>query len=522
MKVLLIGPYKNSSLRVGQFLAPPNGIHRIASFVRKKTGAQVDVFDCDLDSVSMLEEKAVFENYDIIGFSILYPTIVNDARLISRLKKLSPSSILAAGGQGAVFCEDFLFSSTPLDVIVQGFGEFPFVEMVESLKKDIPVYEQFKNIKGLFLKKGNGFVKTPPRDPYTFEQFREISMAYDFSAIPYERYWKVMESTYSQEQLEVMKNDGLLYTIRLITSSHCPMKCNFCSSTNFLDSAIGKYQCALMLPVDDIISLIRDAYENHPGVKAIYLNDDNLFFGKERAKKLCSEIERNFSGFDLNFFCLSRLDNVDSELLKTMGRAGFKLVIYGAESFSERLLKEMGKKIHFSSASRSAEKVILETVDAGVVPLLNLILFYPTTRIEDMEETIEKSITLVEKGARINVYSYVEVYPGSSILQSKDLDFEYAHFEIDGKSYKLPWLIMPKNKEVFLLSKRAIEMRAGLIEEIKKKFNYTKDVPHPVHSLALFLAVYKILGKPTHRIDGVIDMLMKEAAKEKIAEKVIA
>jgi anaerobic magnesium-protoporphyrin IX monomethyl ester cyclase len=514
-KILLIGPFKNSKLRVGQFLSPPNGIYRIKSFVEKKTSSKVDIVDADLEGEEAIEQKIKNNKYDIIGFSLLYPTIENDITLIHKVKSLSPKSTLVAGGQGAVFIKEELLLKTPLDIIIHGLGEFPVAQLVNSIKNGKNKLTDFKNIKGLSIKIKNKIMDTGHREFYSNKEYREISNSFDYSIVPYEKYWSYMESQYTKKELEVMKNDGLLYTIRIMTSSHCPMKCSFCSATNFLEDATGKAQCALEMSVIDIINSIKKAIKAHPKVNAFYFNDDNLLQNTKRASELCKALVKEFGTKNLNYFCLSRIDHVNPNILTLMKIANFKLIIYGVESFSNKILKEMSKKVACKDPSTLANKVILQTIDSGITPLMNLILFYPTTTIEDIVETVEKATPLIKKGARAAVYTFIEVYPGSDILKENNLEFTHNKFKVNNQQYSFPWTILPKDKKVREFSLSAVKLREEIIKEIKDKYNYKKELPHPVFSLSLFLAVYQQLKKPTNELYKIIDSMMKEAKDAK-------
>jgi radical SAM superfamily enzyme YgiQ (UPF0313 family) len=528
VNVLLVGPYKAEKLRVGQFLSPPNGLYRISSYIRKNHSVEPEVYDCDLEGIAGLFEKVSKKKYSVIGFSILYPTITNSIEIINAVKNLSPDSLLVGGGQGAIFSPDILFSLSKLDVIVKGFGEFPILEIIKKFDDNKLDFKKLECIPGLFVRNKNtlGYIQTPERKMYSSEEFEEIASSFNHSIVPYEKYWEFMEKIYTPDQLKVMKNDDLLYTIRIMTSSHCPMKCTFCSSTNFLDG-IKKCQPALSMSVQKIIDSIKQAIQYHPKTSAIYLVDDNLLQNRERVKELCLKIIENFSGRKLSFFCLGRVDNVDGELLKLMAKADFKFIIYGVESFSEKILLDMHKNVRGDNPQKVAEKAVKETLAVGITPLMNLILFYPTSTINDILITIESAVKLVEQGARLTAYSFVEVYPGSKILEQKGLIFDYKEFEIGQKKIKLPWTILPNNEEVKSASLYALKIRPILVDYIKSKYSYSGDLPHPVFALTLFWAFYSAIGKSTKNIETVVDKLMSKAIEPEkqiiaLKEKVIA
>jgi len=80
-KVLLIGPHNPDTIRTGQYLSPPPGIHRIASYLERKGLATVDVADPTFKYQATLERLSS-GRYDIIGHSVLHPTFEEDMRLI--------------------------------------------------------------------------------------------------------------------------------------------------------------------------------------------------------------------------------------------------------------------------------------------------------------------------------------------------------------------------------------------------------------------------------------------------------
>ncbi|MDD4353971.1 MAG: radical SAM protein [Candidatus Nanoarchaeia archaeon] len=497
-RILLVGPYKKSELRIGQFLAPPLGIYRLKSYIEKNSNYLVDIIDLDLKGENYFFEKIKNNNYSIIGFSLLQPTLKNDLPLINKVKNLCPESILIAGGQGAVFNHELLFNKTPLTAVIKGFGEFTLLELLKN--------NSWEKIKGLYLKKGSKIIDTGFIPEFTPEQFREVSIGFDFEKVPYEEYWNFMEQYYTYDHLELMKNQNMLHTIRIMTSSHCPRKCVFCSSTNFLDNSC-KIQKRLALNADEIYSLILNAIKAHPKCKAIYFNDDDFLFDKERIIKLCSNL-KNING--ISFFCLSRIDNYDEKMISLMKSVGFKFIIYGVESFSNNVLNQMNKNI----PSNYSKIVIKKTIDQGIDPLMNLILFYPTTKIEEIIETIENSVDLVDYGARLNVYPYIEFYAGAKMMEKNNYEFIDEEFNAGNEKITLHSLVLPINETIKNLAKKSVELRNELLTKVLDDYGWKGPCPHPLYGLSLFLAVYKILNKDTVRIEKTINNIMEEVNKK--------
>lgn len=473
--VLLIGPY-NRELRSGQFLAPPLGVYRLASNLKGK--AEVDVVDPSLDALEAyirLSEK----RYDIIGHSVLHTTLPNDIQMIFDAHQLQPQALQIAGGQGASFNHQ-LFQKTPVNIVARGTGE----AQLESIIKDKPI----ESIAGLYV---NG----QPTPNLNGTNFTEISMNIDFSMIPYERYWGEMSGRYD---LKAMKNEGMLRTVRLMTSNYCPMGCSFCSSTNFLNDAAGSRQKIKQLTPPEILYLMKNAVESHPETEAFYFNDDDFLISRQRADEFCSMMEN----MDYNLMCMGRVDDVDKNLLKKMKHAGFKIIFYGVETFSGSLARDVKKSRN--GYEKIARKSIEYTLDAGITPQMALILFLPTTTQKDLEVTIDNAVDLVGQGARVTVLPYVEAYSGATIVKNGH-KVRNLGFKAGGEEFAIPYFVSPDNPD--------IENLAAASMQYKEKLNSSRGgkVSQPVDALNLFKAVYTKLGKSTDRIDDVISDISWQA-----------
>ena len=488
--VLLIGPYNPTQIRTGQYLAPPLGLYRISSYLEKKGLATVDVVDPTLNYQKVIQ-KLKEKQYDVIGHSILHPTLEEDLRLVWKTHKIAPSSLQLAGGQGASFNFKDILTKTPIKAVVRGFGEYPLEEILKN-------YPEINNVKGLHLNQDGKIVSTNLLERMTLEEFQEISFDTDFSKIPYQEYWEFMGKQYDEQYIRTMKNEGTVKTIRLMVSSHCPFRCQHCSATNFLNDATGKSQKLLFLEPKEIISIMNQAKKFHPNTESFYFVDDNfLLLGKEKLFEFCELTSKLDKKYNLMF--LGRVDDIDRDILNEMKKANFKRIFYGVETFSDRLAKDIRKK-KFGKEDYGvlAKKVLFETIDAGLIPQFSLMLFIPSSKQRDLETTIENSLDSMKKGAGITIFPYVEAYSGADIV-NKGHDMSYKEFEIEGKSFRMSHLVLPDDKDIRILAEESLVLKEELNKEkIFEKFK--GKVPQPVDALNLFSAIYKLLGKSTSRI----------------------
>lgn len=485
--ILLIGP-SSPQIRTGQYLAPPLGVHRIASYLIKKGVAKVDVIDPNLerDKINtLLKDK----QYHIIGHSLLHPTLENDLRLLFQIHKIQPDALKVVGGQGASFNYQEILNKTPAQVVVRGYGEKSLERIVKG--------ENPYSISGLYIKERNQIIPTHLVPRMSLEEFREISLALDFSKIPYPKYWQYMLNQYTQKQIKAMANQGMVRTIRLMTSNYCPMGCTFCSSTNFLDETSAEKQRLLQLPAGDIITLMKNAGKAHLDTEAFYFNDDNFMLDPQRNEEFYSQVQGLEKKY--NLMCMGRVDNVTKERLRRMKEAGFKINFYGAETFSNRLAKDI-KKTNKDNYNAIATQAVENTLEAGIIPQVSLMLFLPTTKREDLETTIETSIDLMKKGTRITIFPYVEAFAGADIV--KDHECSFKEFEIGGKRFKFPSMVLPDDPEIRRVAEDALYLR----DYFNKKIG--DHVPQPVDSLNLFKAIYVQYRRGVEQIDGLISKFM--------------
>ncbi|MCX5678999.1 MAG: UTP--glucose-1-phosphate uridylyltransferase [Candidatus Omnitrophica bacterium] len=527
--ILLVAPFEKKELKAGSFLAPPLGIYRLANYLRL-FGIKVDIFDPNLNGgkekgaeelCDFVKKQTTNGGYDFIGFSIYAPTLENDLELAGELKKISAKSIFIAGGEGAFYnSEKLLTPDTSFNAIYKGFGEASLLDTLilymQNGKGNLYDKEGAREIKSAIVKLKTGeVIETPPQSMVTKDEYRVMSLFFDSTIVPYEGYWSFMEELYvcgSAEVKPIIDVDAIK-TVRLITSSHCPMGCSFCSSTNFLNDSIGeKRQRVLSLAPQEIIEILRNIKKYHPETRTIFFNDDDFMIYPKRVKELCGLIKKEFGGNGFRFIALGRVDKVDKELLEKMQEAGFIQINYGIESFSDKVLLDMNKNIKSSKNITGLDI----TLNSGIVPLINLILFYPTATKEDVLSTMRTSVEFVAKGAELSYWPFVEAFKGASIMKKvkngKNPEGEYELSE-NGKD------ISPVDIEVRNLAKEAIRNKETVIQEIKTKYAIKGKIPHVVDVLAFFIAFYRASGEPTQRIEQVInDRLGAHAQKIKTIE----
>jgi radical SAM superfamily enzyme YgiQ (UPF0313 family) len=377
-RVLLIGPY-DPHCGEYTFLAPPLGVWRLAG-VLETSGAFVKVFDpncCAIAPQRALERELLQSPWDVIGVSTTGMTLRFDLELAYIARRLAPKALMLAGGMEATFRPELMFELGPFDLAALGEGERPLTDIVRRLRCGEPLTD----VPGTAAPVNGVMVRRPQR-ALSREELRAAIFSTPYERMPYSAYWNRLEHAYRIGQLPVKAAREArlaeIRSVRLITLNYCPMGCSFCSATNFLHEAQGHVAAVARLEAQECLAMIRRIVAAHPGVRTIIFQDDIFTFTQDRrllplcegilAAKAREELPRN-----LQFMSTNRIDAMSVERLAAMRSAGFRVLGFGIESFSRRILAEFNKApIH-----RHIEPMLSAALDFGITPFLDLILSSP-------------------------------------------------------------------------------------------------------------------------------------------------
>lgn len=502
-RVLLIGPY-DPHCGEYTFLAPPLGVWRLVG-VLEAAGVTAKVFDpncCRLPPQRALELELMSGSWDIVGVSTTGMTLRYDLQLAHIVRRVLPSALIVAGGMEATFRPELMFELGPFDLVVLGEGERPLLELVKRLRAGQPL----GGIAGTAEKGAGGRVLQMPQQALEREELRDAIYATPYENMPYEQYWERLEAAYRVGALpsKAAREAHLaeIRSVRLITLNYCPMGCTFCSATNFLHAAQGSVAPIARLEADECLHMIERIVATHPGARTIIFQDDIFAFTRDRrilplcegivAAKRAGRIPQH-----LQFISTNRIDAMSEERLAAMRRAGFRVLGFGIESFSHKVLGEFNKaQIH-----RHIEPMLTAALATGVTPFLDLIVSSPRSSMEDVAVTLREAYRWLRQGCEIGMYPYVIPFSGAAFANDPKLapHTHYAHREIAGTnlSWEQPAKILPIDPEVaaavLLIERRFEEMLVPLERS-------GAHLPSRVRSLLWILASVPVLAERGHYI----------------------
>jgi radical SAM superfamily enzyme YgiQ (UPF0313 family) len=375
----------------------------VASYL-EKNGFDVKIIDCSLgksheELINILKK----EKPDLVGITSTTPVYESALKVAKNVKRELPETVVVIGGSHVTALPEEVMKTGFFDFGVLGEGELTIVELCKELDK----YDgkNVKKVKGLVYNKGKGVHFTGKRE-----------FVKNLDDLPFPA-WHLLPklSEYSPTPASYKKlPQGIIMTTR-----GCPFQCKFCDNAVFGCS----YRERSAYNVLDEIGLLVEKF----GMKDLKFFDDTLTVNKKRLYEICNGIKER--GYDFEWCCLTRVDNVSEEMFRKMKDSGCWQVLFGIESGDPKVLKNMKKDITIEQASRAVKLA----KSAGLVTRCDFLFGTPGETSESMKRTLEFAKKLNPDFAHFNKFT---PYPGSEfyrmlVRQGYEFDFSKKCSQLD-------------------------------------------------------------------------------------------
>jgi len=309
-------------------LFPPLTLCYVAA-VMEQAGHAVDLVDVNALGLSVEEvvERVRRFDADLVGFTVTTFMFHNALRWIRAYRERIGKPVLIGGAQLGLYPAETM-THPEIDFALMGEAETNLPAFLSAWESG----GDLQGVAGLCFRRNGSLVVTQPND-----KPGEID-AVPFPArhhLPNERYYSIISRRRN-------------FTA-MITTRGCPFHCVFCAQ-----------QAKLRVrSAGNVLEEITEVHERY-GVREIDFFDTNFTVDKGRATEIARGIVQR--KLPVEWTLRTRCDLVDRDLLRAMGRAGCRLIMYGIESADEGILKNLRKE----TSVEQIRRVMGWTHEAGI------------------------------------------------------------------------------------------------------------------------------------------------------------
>jgi anaerobic magnesium-protoporphyrin IX monomethyl ester cyclase len=377
----------------------PLGLGYIASYAIKAGILSPD----DIRIVDSVKEAVDFRP-SIIGISSV-SQVLEDAMQFAKECRKQIKGLYILGGYHTSLVDGNL--PPEFDVSVIGEGEQTFSEFLSNFTDFDFKVEGIEKLNGIrYRSKNNRIISNPPR-----------KLIHDLDSIPYPS----RQKRYSDE-------------IGVFTSRGCPCRCIYCAGPVFWG---GSYRLRSSKSVIDEIAML----VNSENPREVAILDDLWMANKTRFREIVEGLEVLGIPQNATFrgFCRSNL--LQEEDIPFLKRLNYSVVRFGAETGSERLLKQ----IKGSSASVHHHQRVIDLCHKHGLPCSASFMFgIPGETIDDLRQTI-KFLRRNKGKLSISGFYYFNPMPGTLIYNKLieqnliNANMRLEEFELDMTRSSFDW-----------------------------------------------------------------------------------
>lgn len=340
-----------------------------AAYCEKK-GFTIEFLDAPAKPMGKKESLAyIAQRAEGTGLFVLdtsTPSIACDLEFGETLKKRYPDAfILLVGTHPSSTVEETLGNAPGIDGIARKEYDYTVFHLAEALRDG----KDLGSVAGISYRKGGKILHNP-----------DAEYIQDLDTIPHAAEFIHRHLNYKDYFFPAAHYPE----IQIFTGRGCPSRCNFCVYPQTMHG--HKYR--LRTP-DDVVSEFSYIAEHFPDVKEVVIEDDTFTANKKRVMDICNLLIEKGLHKRLKWLCNARV-NLDLETMKTMKKAGCRLIIPGIESGSQQILNNIKK----GTTLEQIERYVKDAKKAGLLIHACYMVGNKGETRETMENTLKLALRL--------------------------------------------------------------------------------------------------------------------------------
>lgn len=303
--------------------------------------------------IKKIAKTAVGMEPDVTAFSCVTNIYREQIAIANEIKNIKPSIINVFGGIHPTIVPERVIAEKPVDAIVVGEGETPFIEYLKNIELDKRVA-----IDGVIAKYGEDIIG----DPKTF-QLTDLSK----KSMPFK------EAFYQLNPFQ-----KTIY--RTVASRGCPYNCTYCAN-NALKNLYGNRYFRYR-PVENVIeeiSLARQIY----GFRYVYFGDDSFGYDKRWLSEFSNAYEKSVG---LPYSCIVNPMYLDTEKISMLQKSGCVHIQLGIQSLNPLVCRKILNR-HIDTGHLA--KVIRMLKDARIFIQADHIIGIPEEDLSSLDEAVD-------------------------------------------------------------------------------------------------------------------------------------
>ncbi|MBN2422199.1 cobalamin-dependent protein [Candidatus Woesearchaeota archaeon] len=363
MRIQFINP-----LLGGDYSALDIAITSLATYLNERTKHRATILDFTFHRRHWKKHLHKWVRQDkphVIGMSSNTMYMQYIKTIAKEIKKHYRIPIILGGYHASQYPDETL-NIKEIDAVCIGDGEYALTEYLSKSEQKKPL----KGIKGIWAKNKNRIIKN--QGGCFIKEINELP-------IPNWDLWKDLD--------KYLYYLGMIY---FIGTRGCIYKCSNCDAIGIKNSVEGSYY-RIRDPVD-YAHEIKHQYEKYKnrGLRLAQLFDQIPTIDYNWLRKFCDEYIKLKMNKKLKYSMFSRIDHLNEEKLRILGKSGCALLRAGIETGDESLRKKIFKK-NISNAKIKKIFRIAKRYNVGFTA------FYILGNPGDNKKTINKTIKFAQR-----------------------------------------------------------------------------------------------------------------------------